>query len=286
MSVELREVKRRIGGVQQVHKVTRALQMVAAAELQQNRRDLERVNRYMDALRLLFAQVGPRADAFEHPLMKRPEGDRRLLVVFGTERGLCGGFNTELLEAAQRFVATQGHVQVAAYGRVIVRWARRAGLPLVMTRRQPRRTMRDTSMAQLVARAVGQFLAGEVAEVHVLYHRFESALVQRVVVEQVLPLSAFPGLPAEAVEPASDLRLAALEPSAEVILQWLVSEWLHLSVSLAFLNSLGSESAARQQATLRASENAAEILDDLGMQFRRMRQESITEEMLELSGGG
>jgi F-type H+-transporting ATPase subunit gamma len=120
----------------------------------------------------------------------------------------------------------------------------------------------------------------------VLYHRFESALVQRVVVEQVLPLSAFPGLPAEAVEPASDLRLAALEPSAEVILQWLVSEWLHLSVSLAFLNSLGSESAARQQATLRASENAAEILDDLGMQFRRMRQESITEEMLELSGGG
>lgn len=285
VSIELREVKRRIGGVQQVRKVTSALQMIAASELQQNRRDLDRVNRYMDALRLLFAHVGPQADAFEHPLMRRPAGGRCLLIVFGTERGLCGGFNTELLEAAQRFVAARPHAEVAAYGRVIVRWARRAGLPLTRTRRQPRRPMRETAMSQLVAWAVSRFMAGDLAEVHVLYHRLESALVQRVVVEQVLPLTAFPGLPAAVTDPAGDLRHASLEPSAETILHWLVSEWLHLSINLAFLNSLGSESAARQQATMRASENAAEMLEDLGMQFRRMRQESITQEMLELSGG-
>jgi F-type H+-transporting ATPase subunit gamma len=99
-------------------------------------------------------------------------------------------------------------------------------------------------------------------------------------------LRGFPATRRGAGTAPTDPRPVALEPSAETILTWLVSEWLALSIDLAFLNSLGSESGARQQATLRASDNAAEMLEDLGMKFRRMRQESITAEMLELSVGG
>lgn len=282
MSVELQHVKRRIASTRQIRKVTSAMQRVAAARLVNDRRAMENSRRYTDRLRDVIGQLVSAAPEAEHPLLHAHTGSNdAAVVVFGSDRGLCGAFNTLLMDALGDFVAhhASGNVHIVAVGKVIARRCRRAQFKVLRAALQPARNARADLLDSLTDELTDAFLRRRFGGVFLLYANFVTALRQEAA---LVPL-----LPVEAVLPrANASRGFAFEPQADELLGRLVAEYVRQSVDFAFLSSLASENAARQEAMGRATDNAGEILSDLTLRYSRLRQESITTEMIELSGGG
>jgi len=281
MSTKLREIKRRIAGTGQIHKVTSALQRVASARLGRDRRAIENSQRYTRKLIHLMLEICPLAADGGHPLAERrhPVG-MTAIVVFGAERGLCGTFNADLLDALDSFVERRGrdHVRLIVMGTLMARRARRMGYTAELSFVQPLPRERRERIDAVVETTTAGFLDRSFDEVHVLYSRFAPRLQHVPIVEQVLPVF-FSGR-------GGELRNAEFEPEPEVVLRRLVPEFVYQSFDHAFLNSIGAENWARQEAMSRASRNAGELLDELSTRYSRVRQEGITTEMIELAGGG
>ena len=149
---------------------------------------------------------------------------------------------------------------------------------------QPRRRQREQALSPLIERISQRFLDGAYRRIDMLYQYFESAFAQSPVVATLLPVTS-PGAGAATLPDETVPAGVLVDPRPADVLEWVLPEWVRRAWMNAFLNSLGSESAARQTAMTRAQDNAESIIDELGVQYRRLRQESITTEMLELSGG-
>lgn len=282
---ELREVKQRIETTREIRKMTSALQMIASVKLHRHQREARGSNRYTDKLRDLLELVAPHVAALDHPLSRRPATDRSALIVFGADRGLCGSFNAELVRETTGFLQEHPGLRLIVYGRVVASRLASQRIPGMTTRKQPSGDAAARDVTAITDEVCGWFASEEISSVHLLYHRYESALSIHTVIEPLLPLASVPGGEGEQPAGPGALGLATVEPNPRLLAGWLIPEWLNRRVQNAFLNSLLSESAARQRSMSRASENAASMVDELTMQYRRLRQESITAEMLELSGG-
>ncbi len=281
MSTKLREIKQRIGSTGQIHKVTSALQRVASARLGRDRRAIENSQRYTRKLIQLMLEICPAAGDSAHPLTQRRRPVRTTaLVVFAADRGLCGTFNADLMDALRRFVERRGreNVRLIVMGSIIERRARRADYAVDRVLPQPLPKERRESIDEIVETATTGFLECAFDEVHVLYSRFAPRLQHVPIVEQVLPVF-FGGR-------GGALSSAEFEPEPETILRRLVPEFVYQSFDHAFLNSIGAENWARQEAMSRASRNAGDLLGELSSEYSRVRQEGITTEMIELAGGG
>jgi len=202
------------------------------------------------------------------------------LIVFGADRGLCGGFNAALMTAVSTFVAAQPgrRVDLFAVGKIVARRARRQGFTVAESFSQPGRNEHAPLIDRLTGMVTEAFTGGRYDEVHVLYARFASGLAQEPVTERVLPA---------ALDGGTGLRAAAtiFEPDAAALLRRLILEFVRQIIDHAYLNSVACENAARQVAMNRASENAGEMLRSLLGSYRRLRQETITSEMLDIIGG-
>jgi F-type H+-transporting ATPase subunit gamma len=278
MSNALREIKRRMAATRQIRDVTTALQRVATARLQRERRAIATSQYYLRALSDALA-AGLAAEArMDHPLLRPPPRPAPpLIAVFGSERGLCGGFNLALLALATRLASETTDARVIVFGSAAARRLRRFPLRADPPRPHPPDALRAAVLRAFADEAAAEFLGGRRGSVHLVYARFESALVYRAVAEVLLPAT-----PPAGRAPA---RTARFDPSARAVVDELVPEYVRAAVVHAFLNTLGSENAARQAAMGRASGNARDLLDELGKRFSRVRQETITAEMLERVGG-
>ena len=289
MSVELREVKRRISSTRQIRKVTTALRNVASARMTRDRSAVGRAGQYVRALGDVLGTLVQTVDEPEHPFLVPRDGGDTALFVFGSDRGLCGGFNTGLMGELEVFLAghDRSRVRFLVMGQVIRRRMRHRGLDVEHFCSQPaaaaaraagERGAIPDEVLEMAARAARGYRAGRFREVYMLYSRFENALRQEAVVERLLPLGFTD-------QPAGQALLTICEPRPEALLDELLPELLERRVEMAFLNSTASENAERQSAMSRASENAQDIIRDLSGTYRRLRQESITTEVLELVGG-
>lgn len=280
MSLELQQVRRRISTARQVRQVTSALQKVSTARLANDRRAMERSRQYTRRLYQVMREVALEAPDADCPLAMPSTGPMTALIVFGSDRGLCGGYNRVLTDAMHDFLTRSagGRVRLVIVGRVIARRVRRLSLEVFRFFPQPSRSARAEAIASIASIATESFLKDRCSEVRLLYMRFISGLRQTPVFEQVLPVE----LKSERGAPP----ISAFEPEPRAILAGLLPQCVRQSVDHAFLNSVASENAARQAAMSRASENASSLLSDLMMSYRRLRQQSITGEMLELMGGG
>jgi len=281
VSVELQRVKRRIGTTRQIQKVTGAMQRVASARLVNDRRNMEASGRYTLRLRQLMEELFCEVPDLDHPLL-RPGGGAGpvALIVFGAERGLCGGFNAALMTAVSSFVAAQSgrRVELLAVGKIVARRGRRQGFTVAEAFPQPGRNEEAPLIDRLTELVTGAFTRGDVHEVHVLYARFVSGLTQEPVTERVLPVPLDRGAEAQ-------VSAAIFEPDAASLLRRLIRAFVRQIVDHAYLNSVACENAARQVAMNRATENAGEMLRSLMGSYRRLRQETITSEMLDIIGG-
>ena len=280
MSVELQRVKKRIGVTWEIRQVTSAMKRVASARLANDRKAMESSQRYTDRLTELLADICSAAGEVDHPLLTEQKTGSALVIVFGSERGLCGGFNSSLVDEVALFM-TRPSIQRASFvpvGKVINRRIRRIGLDVIRHFAQPSRRNRTETLDEITNLAVNSFLAGECGEVHVVYSKFVSGIRQVAGAWRILPAPFLPGLGGKA-------DATIFEPNAEELLGRLLPEFVRQMIDFAFLSSVASENAARQVAMNRATNNAGEMLDNLLGQYRRVRQENITTQMLESISG-
>lgn len=289
-SVELREVKSRIATTGQIRQVTSAMQQVATARLGNDRRVAEVSIRYTQRLLAVLREVRGALGDVTHPYLQTDSRGPIGLLVIGSDRGLCGGYHSMLMEKVAAFADERGRgdLRLFTVGKIVTRRARRMGLTVEQSFPQPTRPGSrksgsshgsDAGVREITAAVTRQFETGACRELHGAYVYFVSGYRQEPTTERVLPMalgdsvqSQFPG--------------AGFEPAPRVLLDTLLLEYARQLVEHMFLHSVASENAARQVAMSRASENASDMLRELKLRYSRLRQESITTEMLELAGAG
>jgi F-type H+-transporting ATPase subunit gamma len=288
----LQDIRRRIRSVSNTRKITRALELVAASKLRKAQARIEAMRPYADRMLELMAGTARASTSVRGlPLLQQREQERAVaLVPLTGDRGLAGAFNSQIL---RRALALERELRG---GGKQVRWVGvgRKGVGSLRFRRfdlsgeftgftdQP--SYRD---AQAIAHRLAELYTDEeVDRVTIVYNAFESALVQRVTVRDLLPLSE-ELLEAGEEERDQDILLGdfIFEPEPEEILERLLPVYLETEVYRALLESAASEHGARMTAMRNASKNAGELIDDLTLAMNRARQSEITQEILEVVAG-
>jgi F-type H+-transporting ATPase subunit gamma len=287
----VQDIKRRIRSVRNTRKITRAMELVAASKLRRAQARIEAMRPYADRMLELIAGTARAATSVRGiPLLQRREVRTVAIVPLTGDRGLAGAFNSQILRRA--FALGR---QLNAEG-LQVRWLvagkrgrstltfRRYDLAAAWTGFSDRPAYAD---AQTIAHRLAELYAGgEVDRVIVVYNKFESALVQRVVEQEVLPIAEDLLETSEEERRQDALRGDFIyEPEPEEILERLVPVYLETELYRALLESAASEQGARMTAMRNASKNAGELIDNLTLAMNRARQAEITQEILEVFAG-
>ena len=287
----VQDLKRRIGSVRNTRKITRAMELVAAAKLRRAELRITALRPYAETMNELIAGVGRASASVRLPLLEqRDEVGTVAIVPLTGDRGLAGAFNAQVLRRAfalERALQSEGKdvrwVAVGKKGRSTLVFRRRelAGEYLGFTDRP---AYED---AQAIAHRVSElFTAGDVDRVTLVYNTFISALTQRVTEQDILPISR-DILETDEEERESDTLRGdfIFEPEPEEIMQRLLPVYVETQIYRALLESTASEQGARMTAMRNASKNAGELIDGLTLQMNRARQAEITQEILEVVGG-
>jgi F-type H+-transporting ATPase subunit gamma len=286
----VQDIGRRIRSVTNTRKITRAMELVAAAKLRKAQARIEAMRPYAERMQeLMVGTARASASVRGLPLLQRREVRRVAIVPLTGDRGLAGPFNAQILREAFRLER-----ELRADGKEL-RWlvAGKKGASTLRFRRYDLAqawTGFSDSPSYFDAEAIANRLAElyseqEVDQVFVIYNHFESALVQRVVRQEVLPI------PEQVLESGDDDRSGALlgdfiyEPEPEQILERLLPVYVETELYRALLESAASEQGARMTAMRNASKNAGELIESLTLQMNRARQAEITQEILEVVAG-
>jgi F-type H+-transporting ATPase subunit gamma len=301
MAASQADVKDRIASIQNIRKITRAMEMVAAARLRRAEQRIEALRPYAAAIRRMTRQAAEAAGAevSSMPVLQEHESVDKVAVLLVTgDRGLAGAFNSQIIRAGMRAASEQEsqgrEVVFSASGRRGVstlnfRGRHIAGSYVGFTDRPTYANAREIAEDLVTA-----FIDGEVDEVEIIYNGYISPLTQEVRRETLLPLqhaTILSGDEEDGEDHGEDEHegggraLVEYEPDADEILGRLVPEYVEISVYRALLESTASEHGARMTAMRNASENAGDIIQDLTLEMNRARQAEITQEIMEVVAG-
>jgi F-type H+-transporting ATPase subunit gamma len=281
----LRAIRKRIGSVKSTQQITKAMKMVSAAKLKRSQEAIIAARPYAGKMREVVQAVAGRAGKDAHPLLSSRETKKVALLVVTSDRGLCGGFNSNLLRAANRFLQETrenvGEVALYVVGRKARDFFRRRHVPM---RKEYVNVLGALSYAhaeQLAHDLVDGFLAEEFDEVVVAFNEFRSAISQVVRMDKLFPI---------AVEQAGENAAAdgidyLYEPSQQEILATLLPKFVESQIFRVLLESVAGEHGARMTAMDSATNNAVDMISRLTLQMNRARQAAITKELMEIIGG-
>jgi F-type H+-transporting ATPase subunit gamma len=290
-----RDVKNRIDSVKNIRKITRAMEMVAAARLRRAEQRIAHLRPYAGAIRRMTRQAAEAAggEVGKLPILQQHESENSVAILLVTaDRGLAGAFNSQILRAGTRAAAeheSEGRsVTFYASGRrgvssLAFRGREVAGAYTGFTERPAYADAREIAQDLMTA-----YVDGNVDRVDVFYNGYISPLVQEVRLETLLPLQEATILEAEEAEEDDESGRHALveyEPDPEAILERLIPDYVEISLYRALLESTASELGARMTAMRNASENAGEVIEDLTLEMNRARQAEITQEIMEVVAG-
>ncbi len=279
----VRQLRRRIRSVQSTAKVTRAMQMIAASKMRRAQERVTAARPYARKIREVIAgltQMNPAGDDGVHPLLEQRPVERILVVHVTPDRGLAGGLPANMnRETGQRLLRSETPVSVITVGRKGRDFFARAGADVIAdySGMSDRPTVADCT--PIVRQIETLYRTASVDEVYLAYTRYVNTLVQTPVVERLLPVD-----PAELGE-ATSVADSLFEPSAAELLGALLPRFLETQVYFAMLEAQASEQSARMVAMRNATDAADEMIDTLTLDMNKVRQESITNELLDLVGG-
>jgi F-type H+-transporting ATPase subunit gamma len=294
-----RDVKRRIDSVKNIRKITRAMEMVAAARLRRAEQRIAHLRPYAGAIRRMTRQAAEAAggEVGKLPILQQHENENSIAILLVTaDRGLAGAFNSQILRAGLRAAGEHEHegrdITFYASGRrgvssLTFRGREVAGAYTGFTERPSYADAREIAQDLMTA-----YVDGKIDRVEILYNGYVSPLVQEVRRETLLPLQEATILEesddeesGEEGEGSGHHALVEYEPGPEEILQQLIPDYVEISLYRALLESTASELGARMTAMRNASRNAGEIIDDLTLEMNRARQAEITQEIMEVVAG-
>jgi len=277
-----RDLRRRIRSVANTMQLTRAMKMVSAARLRRAQQAIVRARPYAWKMGEILRSLAMRADPAAHPLLAEREVSKVEVIVVTGDRGLCGSFNASIIRRAEQVIeeeeAAGRTVSLQCVGKKGRDWFRRRR---ALRRERPDffRKIEYSDSADIARELAGLFVAGELDSVVVVYNEFKSALQQRVIVERLLPIER------EDVAPGETSEDYIYEPDAVTLLADLLPRYVEWELHRAFLESAAAEQAARMTAMDSASRNAQEMIEQLTLYMNRVRQASITREIIEVVSG-
>jgi F-type H+-transporting ATPase subunit gamma len=279
------DIRRRIKSIRNIGQLTKAMQMVAASKMRKAQNVALAGRAYSTLMNRVLVSLQQRTDSKLHPLLQIREVKKELVVVISTDKGLAGALNTNLLREAANFDPNKTSYIVSG---------RKARQFLARTRRD---MMADFELKdapsfsetkEIAKFCVEKFLSGEVDKVSVLFTHFINTVNQKPVVRTLLPISSFelPQPPTEGATPqdSTDPMIGYLfEPTPEGVLDVMLPYYIHYQVFQMILDARASEHSARMVAMKNATDNAKQFIKDLTLEYNKMRQASITTELLEIS---
>ena len=285
MAANTRDIRRRIKSIKNTAQITKAMQMVASAKMRKAQGAALAGRPYSELINRVLVSVQQHADVTLHPLLEVRQVNRELVVVISTDKGLCGALNTNLLREANAFDA--GKTEFVAAGRKAQQHLARMKRKLIADfRLTDAPALRDTKTISKFC--IDKFLAGEVDKVIVLYTRFLNTLMQEPTARTLLPISRFDLPTLEKTEPAKSAEAQTqsdylYEPSPMEVLGSILPHYIHFQIYQMVLDARASEHSARMVAMKSATDNAQQLIKDLTLEYNKVRQASITTELLEIA---
>lgn len=281
----LKDIKRKVSAVQKTKQITRAMNMVAASKFKAAQLRMENFRPYAGKFMDVLNSLALRVESMSHPLLAVRDPRRIRIICMTSDRGLCGGFNTNLIKATERFIKDKSKegkdislINVGRKGRDFFR--KKAN---VIGQWVDVLSKFDMTLAVSISNEViTPFIKEEYDELYLVYNQFVHVSVQRPTVVRLFPLPSI----GQDVEIDSNKRLDYLyEPSEEALLQKLLPMYVHVLVYRALLETSAGENGARMAAMDNATSNCEELISTLTLKMNKARQAAITAELMDIVGG-
>ncbi len=275
----LLELRRKISGIKSTRRVTNAMKIVAATKVRRAQDSLFRLRPYAWRMRDVLRSLASRTDAGRHPLLKVPEKERRVeLVIVTSDKGLCGAFNQNIIREATRFLHSHEaeEFRLRIIGRKGYEYFKKRPWPIIEKYIDVFRMIRYEDVIDVADTLIHEFTSGHVDAIYVVYNEFKSAIVQKVLVERLLPLER------ETFSPKEPPIGYIYEPSPEKIFADLLPRHVHVQLYRIFLESQAAEHSARMVAMDSATRNADKEIRKYTLILNKTRQAHITKEILEV----
>lgn len=279
----LKAIRKRIQGVTGTQQLTRAMKLVAAAKLRRAQEAAIAQRAYAEGLDRMIHNVGSRLSENAHPLLEKRDRKRVLIVVFTSDRGLCGAFNLNVCRAVEQFIEDNKEeipsVDLAIIGKKGYEYLSRRDHSVVDYHDA---VFADTSyenVARIGDELCQRFVDGKYDALYVMFNWFKSAVIQKLTMRMVLPV--------EIPEPSEDDALIehVFEPDRVTLLDTLMPMHVNVQLYQALLESVASEMGARMTAMDNATNNAGDLIKRLTLAYNKARQEAITTDLMDIVGG-
>lgn len=278
-----RELRRRIKSVTNTKQLTRAMKMVSAAKLRRAQERVLSARPYAHRMKQVLASVASRAGADAHPLLAVPDGKKIELVVVTSDKGLCGGFNTNMIKRATRFLEEHSgeseELTLHCIGKKGRDYFRKRQYSVRQESVDVFRNVNYDLAAGMARELMDRFIDKDLDAIYVVYNEFKSAIAQTVVVERLLPLER------SEVQGMGASQDYLYEPAAAELFAKLLPRHVEIQMFRILLESSAAEHGARMAAMDSATRNAEEMIDDLTLYLNRVRQAGITREIIEVISG-
>jgi F-type H+-transporting ATPase subunit gamma len=289
----LKEVRIRIASVKSTQQITNAMKMVAASKLRKAQMAIVRLRPYAAKLNEIMQNLSSSmGDSGESIYTKARNPEKILLVVITSNRGLCGGFNSNVIKATLNILNTtyaeqlkKGNVSLITIGRKASEYFRKRGYNVVESHDDLFDRLTFDNVSPLAEQLMKAFADKKQDRIQIVYNQFKNAAVQRLVIEQYLPIVPLAPGPKAPTEKHLIKANYIFEPDQETIIQLLIPKSLRIQLYKSLLDSFASEQGARMTAMQKATENARELLRALQISYNKARQQSITKELLEIVAG-
>jgi len=276
------DIKRRIRSVHSTKKITKAMEMVAAAKLRKMQQRVVAARPFAEKLQEVMGRLVAHMEDFQHPLLDVRERKKVAYVLFTGDRGLCGGYNSNIIRLAESSLnQEEADSSLILVGRKGREYFRRRNYPITETFSDIGDEPGFIQAREIIARILNYYQDGTFDEVRLVYTKFRTAISQEPSDIKLLPLES----PQAAEEVEAGVSDYIYEPSAEGVLKELLPKYVENYFYHALLESKTSEHGARMTAMGSASQNAEEMIDKLTMMYNRARQAAITTEISEIVGG-
>jgi F-type H+-transporting ATPase subunit gamma len=281
-----REIRNKIKSVQNTRKITKAMEMVAASKMRKAQDRMRHARPYGDKVRNIAAHLANANPEYRHPfLVKRDTVKAAGLILVTTDKGLCGGLNTNVLRlVTQRMRELEKGgtaLQVTAIGNKGLGFMQRIGAKVVSQVVQLGDQPHLEKMIGAIKLQLDAYSAGQIDAVYLAYTRFINTMKQEPVVEQLLPLD-----PSKLQETSREYSWDYIyEPDAQSVLDELLLRYVEALIYQAVAENMASEQSARMVAMKSASDNAKKVIEDLQLTYNKARQAAITKELSEIVGG-
>jgi len=282
----MREIKRRRGSIQSTQQITKAMKLVATVKLQKARQRAENSKPYFQYMYKTITSMLAKAGTVDHPYLRGGSSERVGIVVITSNRGLAGGYNSNIAKLVQASGYEKENVRLYTVGKKGADMLSRRGYEVVANYSDVIEEPTFEDAKKLSERLLEDFTKGEIGEIYIAYTEFKNTVVHIPKMVKLLPVDA-----SDTQEETSEtndmdkLTLMNFEPSEEEAIGLLVPKYVTSILYGAFVEAVASENGARMQAMDSATNNAEEIINDLELKYNRARQGAITQELTEIIAG-